>query len=1009
MKLLLLFILLITANGRVSAQLHFQKVKDLSQNTVYAITKDKQGFMWVATADGLNRFDGLEMKVYKPPTEKKVGLLNGRVIRTKIMEDSTGNLWFATEANTVCFNKKKGYFNNNVLGAIDGKVIELTTQPILQKDGHIWLSNESFGVIDFDIKKKLSKRYAVTDNGGNPVFIRAKGVYDNIGNLWFTSNKGLFSFSISKKKWFQFLPKQDFTTLSYTNDTIIMYSDKALHYYCIKNGNTGKVDIQTKLPIGSFRCMYSDAKLNCWAGDEYGNIYCKKADNATFIWLGNINAVEGKKMQYPVYSLFVDEMDILWVGADVLGLLTTKINKTNFHIFPSKQDETETNSFFTNAIYEESNTKLWIGGYQQGVMLFDKQANKLSSFLLPNTLETKDAKNIVTLVKKDENNNFWIGSSGYLFVREDKNTHFIAIKIPLPKNTLTKENDIIVTSITTYKKGWLVGTSIGLYMLEKKDSKYNLTYIPTLGQTRLSDIWINKKNNDIWIGHESSGVLIAKSLEGFAEGKFLFKETGSGIKSFMLDENDSSILWIGSLSGLIVYHLPTGKYKYFTEANGLGNSYVYGTLQYKNELWVSTNRGLSKAIINYQKEGALPNLSFTNFTSTDGLPDNEFNTGAFHKGVSGNFYFGTVKGITWFNPAEIIASNYLPKIRMLSILINDVIADSTISPAFITKLSLPYFKNNFFFKFRGIEYNNPTQVTYAFKMQGWDKDWVQSGTLNEVRYNQLSPGNYVFKIKAANGAGIWGNEVYELNIIIEPPFWQRWWFYIMIALLLLGTTVLITKKVAQQKLRKQIDTLKRQTEMDAERQRISREMHDDIGAGLTQITLMSESAKRNAQNTTELESIADTSRQLVNSMSEIIWSLSTENITFEQHNAHLREQLHKQLEYSGIEYEIILAESNNNILMSNQQKRNVLLITKELVNNAIKYSKAKNITIHSSFKEGLLTIEVKDDGVGFDTSKAYSGNGLRNTQHRIKEMNGSINISAAPNKGTCFIYHLPLK
>ncbi len=194
-----------------------------------------------------------------------------------------------------------------------------------------------------------------------------------------------------------------------------------------------------------------------------------------------------------------------------------------------------------------------------------------------------------------------------------------------------------------------------------------------------------------------------------------------------------------------------------------------------------------------------------------------------------------------------------------------------------------------------------------------------------------------------------------------------------------------------------------------ERTRISNDMHDDIGAGLTQITLISESAKRNTQNNAELESIAITSRQLVNSMSEIIWSMNKENKTLGQQNAYLREQLHKQLEYAGVAYQIELTESGNSILLNNEQKRNILLITKELVNNAIKYSKAKNISVQSSFNNGILTIEVKDDGVGFDTTKNFNGNGLRNIQHRIKEMNGSINICALHNKGSSFTCYLLLK
>lgn len=250
---------------------------------------------------------------------------------------------------------------------------------------------------------------------------------------------------------------------------------------------------------------------------------------------------------------------------------------------------------------------------------------------------------------------------------------------------------------------------------------------------------------------------------------------------------------------------------------------------------------------------------------------------------------------------------------------------------------------------------------------------------------------------------------YDLELR-PPPIWERWWFYVIALLLLLSVIIMIIQFIAQQKLKKQLAELQQQREMDKERQRISREMHDDIGAGLTQITMMSESAKNKITGGAgkELNDIAETSRQLVTSMSEIIWSLNPENKTLEQLAAYLREQLHKQLEYSGKNYFIEITDEGKSIVLSNEQRRNILLVTKELTNNALKYSTAQNIFIKMKLSQKTLVCSVEDDGKGFDTDKNYSGNGLKNIRHRIEELGGEFNISSVKGKGSIFKYIIPL-
>lgn len=244
----------------------------------------------------------------------------------------------------------------------------------------------------------------------------------------------------------------------------------------------------------------------------------------------------------------------------------------------------------------------------------------------------------------------------------------------------------------------------------------------------------------------------------------------------------------------------------------------------------------------------------------------------------------------------------------------------------------------------------------------------------------------------------------------EIPKNYDWLYFLAGVFAIIIIAILLTRYFAQHKLRKKIREFEEQERLNKERQRISREMHDDIGAGLTQIIMMSESAKhkKTEPGNRELEDIATTSRRLVSSMSEIIWSLNPENKTLDQLFSYMREQLHKQLDYSGIEYSLNLPEGFGSVTLSNEQRRNILLVTKEIVNNAIKYSGATVLSVAATVEDQKVIFKVNDNGRGFDSSQVTSGNGLRNIRHRVEELGGILELQTSPGQGCGYIYKIPL-
>ncbi len=1017
MRLITIFILLIILPVYLTAQpdqpLQFEKINGLSQNTVYSILKDKQGFMWIATANGLNRFDGAEMKIYKPSYGSVTGQMKGRIIRTGLMEDANEQIWFATDKVINCFNKRqqvfsqhKIYWNADMKGPVEATPnSELFANPLFERNGYIWFASIGEGLFALNTKTNKCFNYPVTtqEENGNSIPLMYNGAFNGKDKLWFATRKGLLCFDLNTKMWSQFINDRSFFSIVLYGDTLFLGSDNRIDWFdtrSFKNGNSIKTNAPINIKQGMIRRIITDEKNNLWAGDQEGNIYLKPSWKVEFVWKGNING--NARTNYPVYCLYADTTGNLWVGADVLGLLKAEISPAGFKKFPNaSSDDLSNQDLFVYSIYEDEEDKMWLSTFQNGVFIVDKSTGKAKrldfSYLDPKLPYGKS----VPLIANDSNGNVWTSYSGYLYVKEKGMKNFIPVKIPVPASALQSPQ---MNCISEYKNGWLIGTNIGLYFIEKKENSYSIKHVTSFSQSRVINIWISPEGK-IWVVPESDGIMIYNKLYDTPAEKRIF--TGLNVKSIQYDEQNR-LIWISTSDGLIAYHSSDGQYRFYTEKDGLLSSFVYGVINTDNELWASTNNGLSKGKLIFKKNSPFPDIDFINYTVAEGLPENEFNTGAFYKGKSGTLYFGSTKGVVWFKPGDIRSTITRPNLQLTNFLVNEEQADSLVAPEYITSVSLPYYKNNLFFQFRGIDFNNTNKIRYKYQLKGWDKDWIYSNTLNEVRYNNLPYGKYLFKVKAEGSLGVWSDEIRSVSVIIHPPFWKTWWFYLLTALVVLLIIILITRFFAQQKLKSKVADLEKQKEIDKERQRISREMHDDIGSGLTQIVLMSESVKNKtgAGGEKELSDITDTSRQLVNNMSEIIWSLGTENRTLDQLCSYMREQLNKQLEYSGMNYKIELPENGNDIILSNEQRRNILLVTKEIVNNAIKYSKAKNILIKGEIKNSSLAFIVEDDGRGFEIDKIYRGNGLKNIKTRIEELGGKMESVSEPGKGSRFKYSI---
>jgi signal transduction histidine kinase len=500
-------------------------------------------------------------------------------------------------------------------------------------------------------------------------------------------------------------------------------------------------------------------------------------------------------------------------------------------------------------------------------------------------------------------------------------------------------------------------------------------------------------NGQLWVG---------------SYGRYYIATSGfSGFRQMILPENklvrcfaagDQHTVWMGTEKGLYLLDSTGKTLKVIGKADGLPDENIYAMRTDKNNnLWLSHNKGISCR---------KPDGSFLHFSKNDGLQENEFNTNTSFETPDGELFFGGVNGISSFYPDAVTAVKETPQVLITGIRIKDANWEGDTAYWRIQKIVLPYYSNDIAFDLAAIGNRMPDQYNYQYQVSGQDDEWINAGNNAQVRF-ALEPGKYIFRYYAGNSFEKDPVQAKQLLLIIRPPFWKTAWFIAAVIIVLTISVILITRYISQVKLKRKVGELEQKKALYEERIRISREMHDDIGAGLTQITLMSERAKTNIPNEEPLTEIADASRKLVGSMNEIIWSLNPENNTLEQLLAYLREQLNRLLEYSNISYEIKFPENGSDILLNNSQRRNLLLVTKEIVHNAIKHSNAKSILVECISTADQLHFRITDDGRGFDTTAKSTGHGLRNIRRRIEELNGTLEVNSSV-RGTRFSYTISL-
>jgi ligand-binding sensor domain-containing protein/signal transduction histidine kinase len=814
------FVLIFSLLSAIYAQnsnLNFERLslkEGLSQSTVYSIIQDSEGFMWFGTQDGLNKYNGYNFNIYKHNKLDSTSLSDNYI--NKCYEDKEGNIWIGTFSGGLNkFDKNTEQFKHYLHDPDNPNSLQSNNIWTIYEDrsGTLWIGTLKGGLSNFNKEKETFTNYmhdslntnSLNDNDVWAIF------EDESGIIWLgTFGGGLNKFDVKKGKFTHYIHDDD-NPNSLSNDYIrCIYEDSSGFLWIGTEEGLDKFDkkfgqfIHYKhdpknpysLSHNDVRSIFEDKTGNLWVGTINGlNLFNREKE--IFISYKydptNLSSLSNSDIR----SIYTDKTGALWIGTLAGGVNKYDRKKDRFRHY--KHNPTNPNSLsnnFIKAIYKDRDGTLWIGTYGGLNKLVYKpgiSGIKDNYYFIHYRHNPDDINSISSdrtrTIFEDSKGVLWVGTWGGGLNKFDKTTEKFTHYIHDPDDP-NSINDDWVRKIFKDKDGilWIVNSE-GLDKFDReKEIFIHYVHDPTdptsISSNNVSTIF-ETKDDTLWLGTDNGLNKFDKINGTFTH----YTHDPSDSNSISINrirpihEDKSGILWIGSDGGgLNRFDRKNGKFTCFTENDGLPNDVIYGILEDDNgNIWLSTNNGLSN--FNPSRPEA---KKFKNYDISDGLQSNEFNGGAYFKAENGEIFFGGVNGINSFFPDRLKDNTYIPPIVITSFKVfdEDVKFDLVISK--IKEIKLSYKQSFFSFEFAALDFTSPEKNQYAYKLEGFDSDWIMCGNRRYASYTNLDGGEYIFKVKGSNNDGIWNETGASVKIVITPPYWKTSLFRIVFSILIIG-------------------------------------------------------------------------------------------------------------------------------------------------------------------------------------------------------------------------------
>lgn len=833
-KWLLFFLIPIISSLQAHSQAHRLRFKTLSaneglsQNMIQCILKDTQGFMWFGTRDGLNRYDGYKFTTFRHNSEQASTISNNFI--NDIIEAPGGNLWIGTSSGLDLFDKKSEKFIHYNPDNLKLIISDLT----IDKKGILWMSTVNSGLLSFDTKTRRFKAYV--NDPKNQESLRAdhttKVCIISDTKIMVLTRVGPDVLDTRSGRFIKFI--QDPTDLMSIYNVKIrdaLKDSKGNIWLSVPRKGLARYDVATNsfsyipatkkngIPDNNILSIAEGPDAKLWLGTENKGlcIYDPVKNTSESYQPESFNTAS--LSHHTVRVVYRDPQNLMWVGTQAGGVNFTAASAMKFQHFTFQAGVNGLNHKYVTAFSEDDFGRMWIGTDGGGINTYDPKTGvfKKLAITLPTTNDGISSDYVAAITNLgDGKMAIGYNRDGGLYILNYKRNTFTYFPTDFGNGDPKKISGRSLPSILKDKKGdiWVASLGSGLTRLNlstKTFKKYLKFPSPTSGTIGVINCIYQDREQRIWAGLQNGLYLYNPDSDSFAiyghNAQDKYKLSSDDVTCVY--EDKFGHFWVGTNAGLNLMDRKSRKFHHYGKINGIKNDWIKGLLEdSEGNLWLSTNGGISKF---NQKTKA-----FENFDLADGLQSQEYSLRACYKSADGVMYFGGINGFNAFHPRRIQYNETPPPLVLTDFLLfNQSVVSTTESPlkssiSQAKEIVLSYEESKFIsFEFAALNFIATEKNQYAYKLEGFDKDWVYGGSKRFATYTNLSPGKYVFRIKGSNNDGVWNHNGTSVTLLIRPPFWMAWWFR-GLAILLLGLAIYLFFHSRTKNLKKQKQELEEQ-------------------------------------------------------------------------------------------------------------------------------------------------------------------------------------------------------
>jgi signal transduction histidine kinase/ligand-binding sensor domain-containing protein len=990
---------------------HYSVADGVSQSEILNIHQDSEGYIWIGTQNGLNRFDGYTFEKYFYEPSDNHSISNNWIF--DIAEDPDGGIWLGTKVGLNKFDKKTGWFSvvshkdqnsvipdNFVYGIVaDPASVYINTPPV------ITILNRKTGSLEA-FKNDFNYDGALYDIG-NPI------IRDSEGLIWLGSHHGLACFDMREKQFTNFLHNEHVTALYEDNrgniligtaNGMLIYNreSKQLTPCFSENNDPGNLRHTT---IHSIIQDYTGATWVATEGAGINKIVFKKDGSFELDQFRSGAGIRNVISHDIVYSLYEDNSYNLWIGT-IAGVDKTDLKKKNIRYYRKSNDPGSIDLLdnIIASVYKDKSGNLWIGNWGKGLNILNRTTGEVIHYSSDLQGKMHIPENHVHVIFEDSESLIWIGTRDGVCIYNENTGRFIPVQDYFNTGEFNLFDNIRVYCMIEDSNGKIwIGTGNGIYILDKRTKRASSLKAGNEGGLNISSNLVysllEDTDGEVWVA-TSNGldryILGENRMYHYVNDP---ASTNTLIDNFTISlcEDYLGNIWIGTSSGVNIFSKTDSVFTYYSNNDGLPSNIIYDIIEDAgNNFWLSTGSGI--VMVDPGKEIS------NNLRVIDELRGREFNLNAIFKSDDGELFFGGVDGMVSFYPDSISGNSYIPPIRITSFEKESEGKRQKVN-VYTDEIRLTSKEYSFTIEFSALDYTNSAKNRYAYQMEGISDQWIDIGTLRSIRFTNLPPRKYTFNVKGTNNDGVWNDTPTSIKIRILPPWWRSIYAYISYLALAVILIVLIIKRrernLVDEKRKLEASVLERTAEialqkekletLNAEKDKFFSILAHDLKNPFSNLYSMSELIAGNYNNLDEEEKVKIL--QSINKSAEFIYNLLENLLTWSKSQS-------GRIEYNPTAFNLTdLIQVNINLHKVPAETKGVILqcslkepiqaygdremintVLRNLINNAVKFTdrggtvevivskrdvSKKDVREQDLIqRDKFIEVQVKDEGVG---------------------------------------------